>query len=127
MKRHITLAVLALSVVLGPLPAPAQTPAYHVNLLGISDGRTGLQVEYPSGLNRWGQVIGTYGGGLSGGTHAVLWSPDAANDGAGNAINGAGSLFGIESSSGLPAGTADTGTTGLNDRGQVVGQAFTPW
>jgi probable HAF family extracellular repeat protein len=121
MKKEVTLVVLALSVVLGALQAPAQTPVYHVNLLGISDGRTGVQVEYPSGLNRWGQIIGTYGGGLSGGTHAVLWSPNVANDGF-----SAGTLFPIESSPGLPAGTANTGPTGLNDRGQVAGWAFTP-
>jgi len=126
MKSQSILVPLALSVVLGTVRASAQTPVYHANLMGISDGRTNIQVEHATRLNRWGQVIGTYGGGLSGGTHAVLWTPDAANDGSGNAINGAGSLFGIESSSGLPAGTADTGTTGLNDRGQVVGQAFTP-
>jgi hypothetical protein len=121
MKKEVTLAVLALSVVFGALQALAQTPVYHVNLLGISDGRTGVQVEYPSGLNRWGQIIGTYGGGLSGGTHAVLWSPNVANDGF-----SAGTLFPIESSPGLPAGTANTGPTGLNDRGQVAGWAFTP-
>jgi hypothetical protein len=56
---------LALSVVLVALQAPAQTPVYHVNLLEISDGRTGVQVEYPSGLNRWGQIISTFGGGLT--------------------------------------------------------------
>jgi hypothetical protein len=66
-------------------------------------------------------VIGTYGGGLSGGTHAVLWTPTSANDGI-----SAGSFFGIESSPGLPPGTADSGPYGLNDRGQVTGWAYTP-
>src|SRR6266699_5449355 len=114
MKSPFVFASLALCM--ASLTASAQTPVYHVNLLGISDGRTGVQVEYPSGLNRWGQIIGTYGGGLSGGTHAVLWSPNVANDGF-----SAGTLFPIESSPGLPAGTANTGPTGLNDRGQVAG------
>ena len=112
---------LALCLGLGISQASAQLPVYHANVLGISDGRTNIQVENPTNLNRWGQVIGTYGGGLSGGTHAVLWSPNVANDGF-----AAGSLFGIESSPGLPSGTADTGPYGLNDRGQVTGWAFTP-
>jgi len=106
---------------LGSVKAGAQTAVYHANLLGLSDGRINIQVEIPTGLNRWGQVIGTYGGGLSGGTHAVLWTPNIANDGF-----SAGSLFAIESSPGLPSGTADTTPTGLNDRGQVAGWAFTP-
>jgi hypothetical protein len=121
MKKEVTLAVLALSAVLGAFEAPAQTPAYHADLLGISDGRTTIQVEIPTRLNRWGQVIGTYGGGLSGGTHAVLWTPASANDG-----SSAGTLFSIESSPGLPSGTVNTGPSGLNDRGQVTGWAYTP-
>jgi probable HAF family extracellular repeat protein len=121
MKKEVTLGVLALSAVFGALQAPAQTPAYHANLLGISDGRTNIQVEIPTGLNRWGQVIGTYGGGLSGGTHAVLWTPASANDG-----SSTGTLFSIESSPGLPSGTVNTGPAGLNDRGQVTGWAYTP-
>jgi probable HAF family extracellular repeat protein len=126
MKKELTLAVLALSVVFGAMQAATQTPAYHANLLGISDGRTNIQVENPTGLNQWGQVIGTYGGGLSGGTHAILWTPASANDGSGNGISGTGAMFSIESSAGLPPGTADTAPTGLNDRGQVAGWAFTP-
>lgn len=114
-------AILILAIAMGGLPAGAQTPVYHALLLGISDGRTNIQVEHGVSLNRWGQVTGTYGGGLSGGTHAVLWTPGAGNDGF-----SAGQLFSIESSPGLPAGTADTGPTGLNDRGQVTGWAFTP-
>jgi probable HAF family extracellular repeat protein len=121
MKNQLIVVVLVLGTVLGTSPAPAQTPAYHANLLGISDGRTSIEVEHPSGLNRWGQVIGTYGGGLSGGTHAVLWTPNPANDGFGS-----GTLFSLELSKGLPAGTADTWPTGINDRGQIVGGAFTP-
>ena len=107
---------------LGHVPwTNAQTPPYHANVLGLSDGRTSIQVEYGTGLNRWGQVIGTYGGGLSGGTHAVLWSPDVANDGFGS-----GTLFAIESSSGLPVGTTGSTPTGISDRGQIVGTAYTP-
>jgi hypothetical protein len=121
MTKEVILLVLALSAVLGALPASAQTPAYHANLLGISDGRTGIQVEHPIGLNRWGQVIGTYGGGLSGGTHAVLWTPNSANDG-----SGAGTYDSLESSHGFPPGSVDTWPTGLNDRGQTVGGAYTP-
>src|SRR5713226_7331214 len=98
MKKEITLAVLALSVVFVAMQAATQTPAYHANLLGISDGRTNIQVENPTGLNQWGQVIGTYGGGLSGGTHAILWTPASANDGSGNGISGTGAMFSIESS-----------------------------
>jgi probable HAF family extracellular repeat protein len=115
------LAVFVLIVSMGILSAVAQTPVYHANLLGLSDGRTNIQVESPTTLNRWGQVIGTYGGGLSGGTHAVLWSPASANDG-----SSLGTLFSIESSAGLPPGTADTWPTGLNDRGQVAGFSYTP-
>ena len=100
---------------------PAQTAPYHVNLLGFSDGRTTIQVENPTGLNRWGQVIGTYGGGSSGGTHAVLWTPNSANDG-----SGAGTLFSLETSAGFPPGTVGTTPTGMNDRGQVAGLAYTP-
>ena len=121
MKNQTFCAVLALNVVFGVVQSPAQTPVYHANILGVSDGRTNIQVEHPTNLNRWGQVIGTYGGGLSGGTHAVLWSPNIANDGF-----SAGTLFPIESSPGLPSGTAATYTSGLNDRGQVAGQAYTP-
>jgi probable HAF family extracellular repeat protein len=123
MKTYLIVIVFALSLclALGSSKAAGQTPAYHANILGIQDGRTNNQVEIPISLNRWGQVIGTYGGGLSGGTHAVLWSPNAANDG-----TSAGTLFNIESSPGLPAGTADTGPYGLNDRGQVTGWAYTP-
>jgi hypothetical protein len=120
MKRSIR-AVAGICLALGFVKANAQIPVYHANLLGLSDGRINIQVEIPTGLNRWGQVIGTYGGGGSGGTHAVLWTPNIANDGF-----SAGSLFAIESSPGLPSGTADTGPTGLNDRGQVAGWAFTP-
>ncbi len=104
----------------------AQVAAYHANLLGISDGRTNIQVEAPVALNKWGQVAGTYGGGLSGGTHAVLWTPDRANDGLGNGISGTGTLFRMETSAGLPAGTTGTGPTSLNDLGQVAGWAYTP-
>jgi probable HAF family extracellular repeat protein len=121
MKKEVAHTVLALSVVIGALQASAQTPAYHANVLGISDGRTSIQVEIPTGLNRWGQVIGTYGGGLSGGTHAVLWTPASPNNG-----SSTGTLFSIESSPGLPSGTVNTGPTGLNNRGQVAGWAYTP-
>jgi hypothetical protein len=55
MKKEVAHAVLALSVVIGAWQASAQTPAYHANVLGISDGRTSIQVEIPTGLNRWGQ------------------------------------------------------------------------
>lgn len=116
------LAFLLLMIIgMGSLPALAQAPVYHALLLGLSDGRTNIQVEIPTGLNRWGQVIGTYGGGQSGGTHAVLWTPSIANDGF-----SVGQLFSIESSPGLPSGTADTTPTGINDRGQIAGWAFTP-
>jgi hypothetical protein len=119
MRKQILLLLL---IVIGMgVAAIAQTPVYHALLLGLSDGRTNPQVEIPTGLNRWGQVIGTYGGGLSGGTHAVLWTPSVANDGFSS-----GQLFSIESSPGLPSGTADTTPTGLSDRGQVAGWAFTP-
>ena len=121
MKKQLTLTVLILMVALCAWPATAQTAVYHANLLGISDGRTSLQVELPVSLNRWGQVIGTYGGGLSAGTHAVLWSPNVANDGF-----SAGTQFQNESSPGMPTGTASTYVSGINDRGQVVGQAYTP-
>lgn len=121
MKQVFAFAALSLLVALGAIEASAQTPVYHANILGISDGRTNVQVEIPISLNRWGQVIGTYGGGLSGGTHAVLWTPNVANDGF-----TAGALFTLESSPGLPSGTADTGPYGINDRGQVTGWAFTP-
>ena len=120
MKKR-TVAALILVTSLAISLAKAQTAVYHANVLGISDGRTTMQVEIPIGLNRWGQVIGTYGGGLSGGTHAVLWTPAIANDGF-----SAGTLFAIESSPGMPSGTADTYVSGFNDRGQVVGQAYTP-
>ena len=121
MKNKAFCAVLVLSVVFGVVQSSAQTPAYHAIVLGLSDGRTNLQVEYPSGLNRWGQVIGTYGGGQSGGTHAVLWTPNSANDGFNS-----GTLYSLESSHGFPAGTAGTWPTGLNDRGQIAGTAYTP-
>ena len=121
MTKQSIRAVVRICLALGAVKAGAQTAVYHANLLGLSDGRTSIQVESPTGLNRWGQVIGTYGGGLSGGTHAVLWSPNVANDGF-----SAGNLFSIESSAGLPPGTANTGPTGLNDRGQVAGWAYTP-
>jgi hypothetical protein len=116
----VTLGMVSIVAVL-VAASTAQTPPYHVLVLGVADGRTTIQVEHGVRLNRWGQVVGTYGGGLSGGTHAVLWTPNIANDGF-----SAGQLFSIESSPGLPAGTADTSTTGLNDRGQVTGTAYTP-
>src|SRR5258708_18644981 len=121
MKNKATFAALALSIGLGAAQAPAQTPAYHALLLGISDGRTNIEVERPSRLNRWGQVVGTYGGGLSGGTHAGLWTPNSANDG-----YGAGTLYSLELSHGFPTGTAGTWPTGFNDRGQISGSAYTP-
>jgi probable HAF family extracellular repeat protein len=121
MKKKLVLVTLSLCVALGTLQASGQTPAYHANVLGIQDGRTNIQVEIPISLNRWGQIIGTYGGGQSGGTHAVLWTPTSANDGV-----SAGTLFTIESSPGLPPGTVNTGTFGINDRGQVTGWAYTP-
>ena len=126
MKNRLTIACLTLLVVIAASLVSAQTPAYHANVLGISDGRTNIQVEVPKGMNRWGQVIGTYGGGTSGGTHAVLWTPASANDGTGQGISGAGTLFSIESSAGLPPGTANSTPYGLNDRGQVAGMAYTP-
>jgi probable HAF family extracellular repeat protein len=121
MKHQFAAVTLSLCVALGTLQASGQTPAYHANVLGIQDGRTNIEVEVPIGLNRWGQVMGTYGGGLSGGTHAVLWTPASANDG-----SSTGTLFAIESSPGLPPGTVNTGTFGINDRGQVTGWAYTP-
>jgi probable HAF family extracellular repeat protein len=121
MKNQLVLVTLSLCVALGTLQASGQTPAHHANVLGIQDGRTNIQVEVPISLNRWGQVIGTYGGGLSGGVHAVLWTPATANDG-----TSTGTLFTIESSPGLPPGTAWTGPFGINDRGQVTGWAYTP-
>jgi hypothetical protein len=126
MKKQMILAVVALSLVFGSVHALAQTPAYHANLLGISDGRTNIQIEHAYGLNRWGQVIGTYGGGLSGGIHAVLWTPPSANDGSGNGISGTGTFFSIESTPGLPPGTAWSTPDGLSDRGQIAGTAYTP-
>src|SRR5882724_12971026 len=110
MKNKVTFAALALSVLLGATQSPAQIPAYHALLLGISDGRTNIEVEKPVRLNRWGQVIGTFGGGLSGGTHTVLWTPNSANDGFGT-----GTLYSLELSHGFPTGTADTAPTGIND------------
>jgi hypothetical protein len=121
MKNPSASVALASFIALAAMGVWGQTAAYHATVLGISDGRTTIQVEVPVGLNRWGQVIGTFGGGQSGGTHAVLWTPNTANDGF-----SAGSLFSIESSTGMPPGTADTKPTGLNDRGQVTGQAYTP-
>ena len=121
MKKQFIRIVTITSLFLAVNCATAQTAVYHASLLGLSDGRITIQVETPTGLNRWGQVIGTYGGGQSGGTHAVLWTPASANDGFST-----GSLFSIESSPGLPTGTVNTGPTGLNDRGQVAGWAFTP-
>lgn len=121
MKEEFVRSLIFVCFLIATIQAGAQLPAYHANLLGLSDGRTTIQVEIPTGLNRWGQVIGTYGGGLSRGTHAVLWTPNSANDG-----TSAGTLFSIESSSGLPSGTADTTPTGMNDRGQVAGWAYTP-
>jgi hypothetical protein len=112
------LTALAWSALLGATLSLAQTPAYHANVLGISDGRTSLQVENPTGLNRWGQVVGTYGGVQE---HAVLWTPNSANDGFGS-----GTVLSLELSPGFPAGSADTWATGVNDRGQVVGSAYTP-
>ena len=112
---------IATMVAAAIVPSVAQTAPYHALVLGVSDGRTSIQIERGVAMNRWGQVIGTFGGGLSGGTHAVLWTPGVANNGF-----AAGQLFSIESSPGLPPGTADTGATGLNDRGQVAGNAFTP-
>jgi hypothetical protein len=125
MKNRPSLAIVIL-VISVALQVAAQLPVYHANVMGISDGRTNLQLEHVSGLNSWGQVIGTYGGGLSGGTHAVLWTPNQANDGSGNAIDNTSNMFTIESSPGLPPGTVNTWTTGVNDRGQVVGNAYTP-
>ena len=125
MKNRSIVTIASLCIMFA-VPVMAQMPVYHANLMGLSDGRTNLQMEHVTGLNSWGQVIGTYGGGLSGGTHAVLWTPPSANDGSGNAIDAVGRLFTIESSAGMPAGTADTGPTGLNDRGQIAGWAFTP-
>ncbi len=58
MKHQLVFIALTLCTAIG---ASAQTPACHANVLGISDGRTNIQVEIPIGLNRWGQVIGTYG------------------------------------------------------------------
>jgi hypothetical protein len=116
--KKMMLAVLAASTLFGATSSPAQVPAYHANVLGISDGRTGLQVENPTGLNRWGQVVGTYGGIQQ---HAVLWTPNSTNDGFGS-----GTVLSLELSSGFPAGAADTWATGVNDRGQVVGSAYTP-
>ena len=119
MKNRITLAILALCF--WTTGALAQTtPAYHANVLGVADGRTNLQIASPSGLNRWGQVIGTYSG-VSGGSHGVLWTPNAANDG-----TSAGTFYSLELTHGLPPGSADTYPTGINDRGQIVGAAYTP-
>jgi hypothetical protein len=126
MKKQMILAVLILSLVFSSVHALAQTPAYHANVLGLSDGRTNIQVERAYGLNRWGQVIGTYGGGLSGGTHAVLWTPPSANDGSGHGLLGSGTFFSIESTPGLPTGTAGSTPAGLSDRGQIAGTAYTP-
>jgi hypothetical protein len=53
MKHQTILVVLALSVFLAAIPSPAQTPAYHALLLGISDGRTDIQVEHPKGMNQF--------------------------------------------------------------------------
>ena len=117
-NKKMMFAALAFSAVILATVSSAQTPAYHANVLGISDGRTGIQVENPAGLNRWGQVVGTYGGTQQ---HAVLWTPNSANDGFGTGI-----ILSLELSTGLPAGAADTWPTGVNDRGQVVGSAFTP-
>src|SRR6266568_3316452 len=121
MKSKTFPATVIVAFGLGVLQAAAQTPAYHANLLGISDGRTNIQVEHPVRLNRWGQVVGTFGGGQSGGTHAVLWTPNSANDG-----TGTGTLFSVELSQGLPPGTADSWPAGFNDRGQITGGAYTP-
>lgn len=101
-------------------PATA-LPPYHALLLGIADGRGNLQVAVGKSLNRWGQVVGIYGNSTIG-THGVLWSPAQANDGSGNRAT----LFPIENSPGMPAGTADTYPTWVNDRGEVVGTAYTP-
>ena len=126
MKYSKLFVALVASLALGAASATAQTPAYHALVLGIADGRNSVQLANVSGLNRWGQVIGNYGDGQSGGTHAILWTPPSANDGSLGPLNGAGTLYLIESSSGMPAGTADSSPTGINDRGQVAGWAFTP-
>ena len=49
--KFIRTAVIV-CIALGAIPAIAQTPVYHANLLGLSDGRTNIQVEYPTTLNR---------------------------------------------------------------------------
>src|SRR6185369_12049399 len=92
-------------------PASA-TPAYHALVLGIADGRSSVQIANPVGLNRWGQVLGTYGQSNAGGTHAVLWNPTSDNDGSGVGAT----LFPLENSSGFPAGSTSTFSTGFSDR-----------
>ena len=73
-KNKIILITLIFGIGGIAASSQAQTYPYQVKLLGIDDGRTSIQISVPAGLNRWGQVIGTYG---TTSKHAALFTATA--------------------------------------------------
>jgi len=112
MKRHLTLIIFVLCIARGAR-ASAQA-AYDVTLLGVQNS---FGLSNASGLNRWGQIIGQDSSAFN--PQAQLWTPTTAN-------GTTGTLYGLNSASGFPAGASSSWATGINDRGQVVGSAYTP-
>jgi len=88
--------------------------AYDVTLLGIA-GSFGMASV--SDLNKWGQIVGQDSNSFN--PSALLWTPTVPN-------GATGTSYTLSSASGCPAGSASSYPSGLNDRGQVTGTAYTP-
>jgi hypothetical protein len=113
MTKSWMIAVLLLCLISAAMPAYSQA-AYHVTLLGLQNsfGMSGV-----ADLNKWGQVVGVDSNVFN--PSALLWTPTVAN-------GTTGTTYVLSTATGFPTGTASSYPSGLNDRGQVTGTAYTP-
>ena len=113
MKKALKISLWVLCFALCTSSAFAQA-AYDVTLLGIA-GSFGMASV--TDLNKWGQIVGQDSNSFN--PSALLWTPTVPN-------GATGTSYTLSSASGFPAGSASSYPSGLNDRGQVTGTAYTP-
>jgi probable HAF family extracellular repeat protein len=86
-------------------------------MVEIGDLPGGIESNLPHDINEFGQIAGWSAiAAISGQTHAYLWTPNMPNGPAGSMVD----------LGDFPGGPDQSGATGINARGQVVGYGYVP-